>query len=435
MDTILSLTTPPGIEYARILTTAAETLARARGMAKREEMRFQLTVEEFFTYLSQVVHEDSPIQTVLTGKSYQACASIRFQASGLCLGALNAGCAVTTSGDAESSRALGLILAGRVADRFRIDRESGDVFILQAEVDKVYPPAETLAQTLTFRPPYQAGVETDPDLLQLAAALAASRYPAWHCPASFQTPGKFADMAGAGRFSCILAMDAQSRPAGLLCWSKSGEQGLAFSGPFVFVPPGDAPLVANLLTDTFLATVARENVAIVFSERATPDAPAGYFESLGSLTLRGPQGTNEQPVLYRHLREDTGGTVWAAPALEEFLHGAYARLAMCRDILRAHPPAAFERRRSLFSTTLDKNKGVAVLRPLLDGEDAAANLTGLVRVLADKGVPNILLYMDLSRAWEAAMAGPALDAGFKPRLVLPCAGRCDVAVLQHESAD
>jgi hypothetical protein len=435
MDTIISLTTPPDIGYVRVLTTAAEILARSHGLDKREEMRFQLAVEEFFTFLAQVVPEHGPIQTVFTGKTYQVCASIRFQGSDLCLGALDASFSATVDGDVEAARDLRLILTGRMADRFRITRENDNAFILHVEVDKVYPPITAASSAVAPRAPFRAGLERDPDRLMHAAALAAARYPAWHCPASFQTPGKFADMVGAGQFSCVLALDAASNPAGLLCWTKSGDRGIAFSGPFVFVPPADTPHVARLLTDAFLATVARENVEIVFSERATPDTPDGYFETLGSLTRHSPSGQDEQPVLYRHLREDMGATVWADPALEGFLRGIYDRLAMCRDVLEAHPPASFERTHSLFSTMMDKDKSLAVLKPLLDGSDVAANLAGHVRVLSDKGFTNILLYMDLSHAWEASLAVPVLAAGFKPRLVLPFAGRSDVALFQYAQAD
>ncbi|WP_243438680.1 hypothetical protein [Fundidesulfovibrio soli] len=435
MDTILSLETPPEIGYARVLTFAAETLARSRGLAAREQTRFQLAVEEFFTYLAKTVPGHAPIKTVLTGKPYQVCASIRFKAANLCLGALNACCPAAPAGDLEAGEPLSLILAGRVADRFRIDCEGGDAFVLHAEVDKVYPKADTPDQHIIIRPPYRAAAQDDPGLLVLAAGLAAASYPAWHCPASFQTPGKFADMSQAGRFQSIMALDAASHPAGLLCWTRSGDKGLSFSGPFVFAPPEDGAEVARLLMDAFLAAVARETAEIVFSERATPDTPPGYFEPLGSLTLHAPGGTIEQPVLYRHLREDTGETVWAAPELADFLHGAYDRLAMCRNVMTAHPATSAERERSLFSATVDKYKATAALRPLLDGEDTQANLAAHVGALSGKGVANIFLYIDLSRSWEAALAGAALRAGFRPRLVLPFAGRSDVLVLQHDQAD
>lgn len=435
METTLTLETPPDIGYARVLTTAAETLARSRGLAPREQMRFQLAVEEFFTYLARAVPDHGPIRTVLTGRAYQVCASIRFRAAGLCLGALNACCAAAPSGDGEAGEPLNLILAGRVTDRFRIDSDGGDAFVLHAEVDKVYPPLESPVGGVPVRPPYRAREEDDPSLLMHAAALAASRYQAWHCPASFQTPGKFADMSQAGLFHSVMALDGASHPAGLLCWTRSGGKGLSFSGPFVFAPGQDRAHVARLLADAFLAAVAREKVEIVFSERATLDVPEGYFEPLGALTLHGRDGAAEQPVLYRHLREDAGETVWAGPELAGFLRDAYDRLAMCREIMAAHPPAPGGRERSLFSVTLEKRKGLAVLRPLLDGEDSRANLGAHVEALLEKGVANILLYLDLSRAWEAALAGPALEAGFRPALVLPFAGRSDVLVLQHAQAD
>ncbi|GAB7078810.1 hypothetical protein [Megalodesulfovibrio paquesii] len=444
MDTTLSLETPPDAAYTRVLTTAAETLARAQGLAPREQLRFQLTVEELFTYLARTVPDHGPIRTVLTGRPYQVCASIRFRANGLCLGALNAGTpalgakvaglAADEGEGGDAGEPLNLILAGRAADRFRMDTEGGDAFILHAEVDKVYPacrPEASSPRRIVLAPPYHASLETDSSRLMQAAALAACRYAAWHCPASFQTPGKVADLHRAGQLCAVLARDKAGRPAGLLSWTCSGERGLSFSGPFVFAPPGDGPAVARLLVEAFLAAVARQDVHIVFSERATPDAPERYFESLGTLAHHGQDGCCEQPVLYRHLREDTGDTVWAAPELTVFLRQAYDRLAMCRDILPAHPPAGYERQRSLFSTVLDKGKGLAVLRPLLDGADAADILAAQAGLLSARRIPNILLYLDLSRAWEAALAAPALRAGFQPRLVLPCAGRSDVLVLQH----
>lgn len=434
MDTILSLETPPDVGYTRVLTVAAEAVAQAQGLAPREQMRFQLAVEEFFTYLARAVPEHGPIATVFTGTPYQVCASIRFKAAGLCLGALNAGTPGVAPADEDVGEPLNLILAGRAADRFRLQAQGQDAFILHAEVDKVYPAFPAMAPTeqqVATEPPYRAAVEQDHSLLMQGAALAASRYAAWHCPASFQTPGKVADMSSAGALCCVMAKDAANRPAGLLSWTPAGDRGLAFSGPFVFTPPEDRAAVARLLVEAFLAAVAREPVHIVFSERATPDIPQDHFESLGALVHHSQGGCCEQPVLYRHLREDVGERVWVAPEVEAFVRSVYHRLAMCRDIMTAPPPAGGLRPRSLFSTELDTHTGLAVLRPLLDGEDTARNLMTQARALWDKQIPNILLYLDLSQAWEAALAVQALQADFTPRLVLPFAGRSDVLVLQY----
>lgn len=434
-DTVLAFEIPPDLRYARVLTTAAETLAERLGLGKRENMRFQLAVEEFFDYLTQVAVKHCPVKAILTGKRYLAQAAFTFAAGELNLGALNFNSVVCISHDGEPPQDLGLLLAARIADRCHLSRGEDGAFTLQAEVDMVYPEEEGVPQDIFLKPPYRAEPCSDRDIMRHAVGLASARYPAWHCPASFKTPGKFLDMVDAGHFLCVAALDAASRPAGLMCWTRSGEKGLSFSGPFVFTRPGDSEQVARLLTDRFLETVAREGVEIVFSERATPDTPAGYFEPLGSLTLFGQAGTTEQPVLFRHLREDDGATVWSHPEIEGFLRDQYDRLAMYRDVLQAQPAVEYEHTASLVSTMVERGKSLAVLKPLLDGANMAENLAGHVCALREKNIANILYYMDLSRSWEAALSPALLAAGFKPRLILPNAGRSDVAVFQYAPAD
>lgn len=437
MESIVSLEMPTDIAFARVATVAAETMALSRGFARREAMRFQLVVEEFFTFLAGATPRDQPLRMNLVGKPYQVSATFIFQASSLDMGALNACNSASLDCD-DASADLGLIVAGRAADRFSIEREGETSFTLRAEVDKVYPTMEAPQASVMPRPPFHATTERDPDMLLRAATLATGRYPAWHCPPSFKTPGKFVDKVLAGRLSHVAALDASGNPAGLICWTRSGERGLAFFGPFVFTAPAETATVARMLVEGFLAEVARDDAKIVFSEHATDDTPEGYFESLGSLARHdaaAEAGSNgglaEQQVLYRHLREDMGATVWTAPALETFQRDVYDRLAMCRDVLAAPTGTTAQRQHSLFSTMVDAGKGLAVLRPLLGGEDVKNNLSAHIRALTDKGIGNILLYLDLSHAWEAALAGPAFEAGLEARLIIPHAGRSDMAVFQY----
>ena len=84
---------------------------------------------------------------------------------------------------------------------------------------------------------------------------------------------------------------------------------------------------------------------------------------------------------------------------------------------------------------MERGKSLAVLKPLLDGANMAENLAGHVLALREKNIANILYYMDLSRSWEAAISPALLTAGFRPRLILPNAGRSDVAVFQYAPAD
>ena len=146
-DTVLAFEIPPDLCYARVLTTAAETLAERLGLGKRENMRFQLAVEEFFDYLTQVAVKHCPVKAVLTGKRYLVRASFTFAAGALNLGALNFNSVVSISHDGEPPQDLGLLLAARIADRCHLSRGEDGAFTLQAEVDMVYPKRKACLRT------------------------------------------------------------------------------------------------------------------------------------------------------------------------------------------------------------------------------------------------------------------------------------------------
>lgn len=434
VDLVIAMEIPSDIAFAPVLTSAAEAMARRRGLDRRESLRFQLTVEELFVCLVGLGGVSPSIHVTLTGKPHLLRVAFSFVASTLCLGALNAAACMPVSAEGEPPHDLGLLLAGKAADRFHIELKGETRFRIEAEVDRVYPPASPVHVPTGWRPPFTARGCADSGQLAYAAALAAASYPAWHCPQSFQTPGKFADMVADGQVACVAAFDTAGQVAGLLSWTPCSDNGLYFSGPFVFVPREQAETVARRLCDAFLETVAREKYDIVLSLRATQDSPPGYFESLGALALCRDDACCQQPVFFRHLREDAGMAVWCHPRLEAFLLQAYDRLAMSRDILLAAPPAARPRRESLLGTAFDRKKNLGELRPLLDGEDMVENLDRHVCALRQRGVDNILYYMDISRAWDAALADDLTQAGFSPKVVLPHGGRGDMVVWQYAPA-
>ncbi|EHJ47568.1 hypothetical protein DFW101_1560 [Solidesulfovibrio carbinoliphilus subsp. oakridgensis] len=430
-DLLVSMEIPPDIAFARLLTAAAETLALRKGFDQRASLRLQLTAEEFFLCLVGLAEDTEPLRVVLTGKRHTLRLAFAFTATSLSLGALNVTAGIKACPAEEPSHDLGLLLAGKAADRFHLDHKGDKRFLLEAEVDRAYPPAPQVRPPAGLRPPYTVRACTDPAQLAQGAALALAVSPAWHCPQSFRTPGKFADRVEDGQIACVAAFDAAGQLAGLLSWSPCSDRALFFSGPFVFAPEGDAGEVARLLVDGFLAAVAREKYEIVLSFRATADAPPDAFESLGCLELHRDGNCRPEPVLFRHLREDAGTAVWSRPALLDFLRETYDRLAMPRDILPVAAPQGRERRESLLGCTLDRNRDLGELRPFLDGEDMAGNLAAHVCALRDKGICNILYYMDLSRPWEAALADDLIQAGFAPKVVLPHGGHGDLVVWQH----
>ncbi|WP_089272324.1 hypothetical protein [Humidesulfovibrio mexicanus] len=451
----ISLELPPDVEFLPSATAAAENAARVFGLDDTGALRLSLAVEEFFAYLCRFAGREEPLRMTLSQGGAFTRAAFRFRAGEVSLRALNFAASVDLCAEGEScsqEAELGLLVASRTTDRCSLEASGADVYVLTAEVDRQYPEAEPLTT-----PRELSGPISIPDTehaspgegqLRHAALLAAGRYPARSCPASFFRPGRFADMVASGQYRALLAQDAAGRPAGLLCWRQSGPRAVVFSGPYVFDDSPGRPLAretARLLTERFLATVARSEVVCAFSERPTADVPEGWFESLGVLTLRGgaEEAPGEQEALFRHLREDAGGAVWASPDLAPFLERQYGLLAFPRDILRAEP--AHEKllpAHSLLATSYDRRRGLALLKPLLDGRDFQANLAAHVRAIAEQaeeaGVahgPDLLLHLDLSEPWQAARYPAIAACGFAPRLILPHAGVSDLLVCQHVPAD
>lgn len=428
----VSMEIPPDAAFASPAAGAAQTLAQRSGFDRRESYRFQLTVEEFCLCLTGLMQPEAPLAIVLTGKRHLLRAVFTFRAANLSLKGLNITSGAAAHSDAEPSGDLGLLLAAKAADRFYLEHQGGDRFRIVAEVDRVYPALAPVHAPTTPHPPYSLARHPDAARLSQAAALAMGAYPALQCPGSFRAPERFADRVAAGEISCVCAVDTAGQTMGLLTWQPCSEQALYFSGPFLFVPDATRDNVARMLLDGFLEAVARERYAIVLSFRATDDLLPGYFEPLGSLQACTDAVCAEQRVVFRHLREDAGMAVWSSAKIEAFLRQTYTKLAMPRDILPVEEPARPSRHESLLGATIDRHRDLAELRPFLDGQDMAANLAAHVAAIRNKGLHRILYYMDLSRPWEAALAGDLIASGFVPKLVLPHGGQSDMVVWQHE---
>ena len=452
----LTLELPPDVAFLPTAASAAENAAQVYGLDQGGALKLALAVEEFHAYLCRHGDPAEPLRLSLTSGGTFVRASFRLRASEVSLRALNFAASVSLDDGGDDHCELGLLVAARTTDRCSLESLGAGAYLLQAEVDRAYPEEEPLRAPHRLSEPVSI-VEASNDadnhgqspagLLRHAALLAAGRYPARACPSSFSRPTRFADMVASGQYHALLVADGAGRPAGLICWRGSGPRAVVFSGPYVFDDGEDRTLAketARLLTERFLSRVARTEALCAFSERATADVPQGWFERLGQLTLHGGGAAEVQPALFRHLREDVGGAVWAHPDLVPFLEDAYDRLAFSRDILKAVPHAGGAGpgmpKHSLLATALDRRRGLALLRPLLDGQDFAANLAAHVAELAAQKSasgcpPDILLHLDLSEPWQAARHAEAAACGFAPRLILPHAGASDLLVCQHVPAD
>jgi hypothetical protein len=426
----MNLELPPDARYLPAVLSAADIVAGVCGLDKEKALRLRLAADAFFLYLCRAVAPGDTITIAAGGGRYYARLSFRFKASQIDLRSLNF-TAVFSPEDDSGEMELGLFMASRTTDRFRLEHQKPDMFLLTAEVDKAYPETAEAPPVFSYSSPFRAA-SPDPDILTEAAMIAASQYPAWHCPKSFFYPGRFLDMLADGYYTARAVLDAASRPAGLICWHPLGERGIALSGPFVFTG-SDRAHIARLLTEAFLESVARSKAICALSERATDDLPLEYFDLLGTLDYFEAGCALAKPAYYRLLAEDTGAAVFAHHDMEAFLRKEYDRLALLRDILPATATGEAVPEHSVLSTTTDQNRGLAGLWPLYPGRDMAANLSEHAAVLTKRSLPNILVHMDLSSSWQAAMAPDLIKAGFVPKLIMPNAGKSDILIFQYAS--
>jgi hypothetical protein len=247
------------------------------------------------------------------------------------------------------------------------------------------------------------------------------------------------DLAAGGEMRALVALDSRGRVCGLLIWSRGDAKTIAFRGPWVFSaePFGQGEAAARALLEELIREVGRSGASGIVTCQAAAHVHAGTggFERLGSLAYDLPVGRRlARDTFFRLLAEDLGEVVWGHPSIEPFLRSEYERLDLARDIRSAISLGEAEPERSVFSARIEARLAEAELRPLLPGRDAHDNIAGHVRALRADGLVNILFVLDLAHAWQAALAGPLTDNGFKPRMIVPLAGRSDLVVFQHDHA-
>jgi hypothetical protein len=329
-------------------------------------------------------------------------------------------------------------------DRLRLTpTETGDIRVTlrqEKEFGRIAPsPAHPLAEG-PLTPPFallsDLGAEANDNLLYAACLDCQRRYPPHLTLKAMLQPAKFTAMLKGGELKAAFAIDAHRRPAGLLCWERTGKSNAIFFGPYVLGDADEADPVAELLVEAFLNDIARTDVVGVFSGLATPELPAAYFERLGQ--IRYWLGNGESATLaswYRHMREDYGGAVWRHPALADFLEKKYADLGFVRELrelTEPAPPNGSQAQGSLFAIDIRRELAEAVIRPLEKGPDLDRNLDRQLSSLTASGVRNIFFHVDLAFRWQAGLTPALIERGFVPGLLLPCAGRSDILVFHYD---
>ena len=411
-----------------------ETGAPILGLDQGKTLRLALAAEEFILHLSKT-SPGTRLNMTLTREASRVSVLFRFESSSDDLWAMN----LTAEGEISRDLDLGmdhmgLLLVSRVVDSFSItlNRRTVDIILYQnityPEIEKAIAPDQSLEGTLN------AHSFCEPAEISHACARAMACYPETLYPEAFKTPGEIIDRIAGKEFFAGLVKDEAGTIAGMICWEIPSRQTVEFYGPYLF---SDNPKdTARLLIDLLVTSVARTSAITLYSRMATQDLPKGDFEPLARLTCRQFNGKIEKKTLwFRHLKEDTGCSVWAHPNLADFLKKTYKNLFLMRTIREYKSQGEIRPDRSLLGTRLEATRKEATLWPMLDGADIHENICRHIKLLTDEQYTNIFFTIDLSAGWQAALGEILVQTGFLPAYVLPYAGQSDKVIYQYVDPD
>ena len=427
-DQQIQLSLPLLPDYTRLCASLAEEAGGVFGLGRGESLKLSLATEEVFAHLCRSLVPGARLELELSGHVYYVRLRLRCGRGDVDFRLLNLAAGFSAERPEDLER-LGLLLASRSVESFRLEPLGGQRMELVLDKHKAYPPPSRPAQPAA--PLKEARlVEPGPGEIKELSRLLATHHPATAFPGDFGLPGKLADMALSGDYHLLAVADGQGGLGGMLAWRRDGNSVVIY-GPYIFGQPDHAAL-GQRLTDECLARLAKSGARGVICRFATPDLPRDEFELLGELNLRLPEdGVLPWPYYYRQLGEDPGAWVWCHADLAGFLEDQYRRLALPRGVRQLRQAGEFRPEYSVLATHLDRHRGRATLVPVWDGRDMKANLETHQAALRGDGIVNLLLKLDLGEEWQAGLAPEALAAGFTPRLVLPSVGRGDVVVFQR----
>jgi hypothetical protein len=419
--------------YGRVLSGALENVGVLFGLSEAKTGSLCATAARVFSCLcGTAVHDGLVVDIVPCGSTVQVV--FTFSADPADLSGFDPAMAeppeqASGCGPGDTASFVGV-------DLFRIHCSGGLEVKIVLGQEREYPfvsrPAANLAVPV---PPFEVVSDPSADEILEACLSAQSAYPPYLLHKSLFQPSKVVDMVDAGEMSVCVALDRSRRPSGMICWQPAGRSHAIFFGPYVFTRGEGATREspARSLTENFLCRASRSGLSGVFSGLSTPELPVESFEELGTVRYSLDSKTC-MPIAtyYRHLREDTGGAVWAHPAIEEYLRQTYERFSFVREICPTSVCASPTSPRTVLFAEIRKELREAVLRPLSVGADVQAVVSRHVKSLRARGILNIFLHVDLAFAWQARLAPELLENGFRPSFLLPCAGTSDLLIFHYD---
>jgi len=415
--------------FIPLAVSFAEKAALGLGLEKDEALRLTLAVEEVFTYLCRTAASDQVIEVSCYGGSHDVSLVFTLPTAAFQLRAFNLTTPVSLQDEAGLDE-IGLVLAARLVDRFRMHRARHEVFTLTLIIEKSYP---LLGPDVSLSVQQVSGFsvrEPHAEELKLAVHLVNGYYQGEILPVFLNYPGKVVDMIAGGDLHAAVAIGTTGTMVGAILWQQMSDTTVECFGPYVFgQEPGMG--IREELLNACLHRLARSRVVALINRFPTRDFPDAHFELLGCFSVHSRDGSlQESKAWFRLLREDPGCTVWSHPDVQPFLQREYRRLVLPRSIQPVTSEGEEQAAYSVISTDVDRLQSQATLHPAWPGRDMGENVSRHLELLQHEGLQSVFFVLDLSQSWQAAFAGALLPNGFEPCLILPYAGEGDLLVFQ-----
>ena len=427
----LSATLPFSTPFLPLAVALVENGAKGFGYSGREAGGLVLAMEELFSFYAGQAAKGSAVSIDLEDQGYRLVLALTFRMGDPDLRALNLTWNCNLDNE-ESLALLGPMIAARSVSGLRLEFGADEQVTLRLTRNRDYPqagpvplPPADLAGAL--RP-----LEPSRDDLRHFAAMAHAAGVGF-LPGFLARPDMAADMLTAGHLSALLIEQGTWIRGGVL-WRPLTDSCLELYGPYVFGDDAD-DRVLSLLLNQAIGRISRSAYRGLVRRQGTLAGAERFFDFLGQLSLRGPDGLLRCACYYRQLREESSGTVYCGEPLATFLGEQYNRLCLPRQIRPSATDPARLRQASVLAAELEQERSLAIIRPLGAGRDMAANLAAHLDLLRGEGIANFQVELDTGRSEDTAFAAALAATGFVPRLVIPDAGQGDLVIYDHPTGE
>ena len=403
----------------------------AMGLGLDEEAadEIALAAEEVMAYLVRVGSPGGEVEIRCLAGSHYVQTDFSFPLENIGLRAFNMTATVSFE-DESGMDEMELLIASRMADQFRISRRPNGNPELTLIKDFSYPEfvddGAVQVQALSL---FDLR-EPDPGQIKWFLRLVNQICPATSFPRDFLYPGKIVDMAVAGDYRLLIAVNPSGDIGGGIVWRWEGLKTIEFFGPYIFHPQ-TKPDMARKLMDACIGSVARTSALVMINRMPPAELPEGYLEPLGTISMLGADGLRQRrTVSFREMHEDMGAVAWAHPELQDFLEGEYRRLYFPREIRPVSPDGEAGQPFSVLSAEMDRRFDRVTLRPIWPGADRLENLKNHLHLIEHEGLGLVFFEMDLGASWQAEFTPDLLKLGFTPQMILPHAGSGDLVIFE-----